>query len=112
MAAYQQEKRMPFMTIFERVGMEQGLLRGLEVSLQLKFGAEGLKLMPELRELQDHELLDAVLDAIPGQPARRSCADCECVSAGRRARARRAHEGRRLDDRGLSSRAAGVTHRS
>ena len=31
-----------------------------------QFGAEGLKLMPELRELQDHELLDAVLDAIPG----------------------------------------------
>jgi len=62
--AYQQEKRMPFMTIFERVGMEKGLLRGIESCLKLKFGDEGLKLMPELREIQDHELLDAVLDAI------------------------------------------------
>jgi hypothetical protein len=66
LTAYQQEKRMPFMTGFERVGMEQGLLEGLEVSLQVKFGDEGLKLMPELRELQDHELLRAVLRAIPG----------------------------------------------
>ncbi len=64
--AYQLEKRMPFITIFDRVAMEKYLLHGLEVSLQLKFGDEGLKLMPELRELQDHELLDAVLGAIPG----------------------------------------------
>ena len=63
--AYQQEKRMPFITIAERVGMEKGLLEGIEVSLQVKFGDEGLKLMPELRELLDHELLRAVLRAIP-----------------------------------------------
>ena len=31
----------------------------------MKFGAEGLELMPELREIQDHERLDAVLEAIP-----------------------------------------------
>src|SRR5262249_46946994 len=65
LSVYQQEKVMPFITITERIGIEKGLLRGLEVSLQLKFGDEGLKLMPELRELQDHGLLDAVLDAIP-----------------------------------------------
>jgi hypothetical protein len=52
------------MTIFERVAMEQGLLQGIEECLHLKFGAEGLKLMPELRELQDHELLQAVLHGI------------------------------------------------
>ena len=63
--AYKQEKRMPFMTIFERVALEKGLLEGIEACLKLKFGAEGLELMPELRELQDHELLGAVLDAIP-----------------------------------------------
>jgi hypothetical protein len=64
MATYRQEKHMPFITIAERVGMEKGLLRGLEVALRIKFGDEGLKLMPELRELQDHELLSAVLAAI------------------------------------------------
>jgi hypothetical protein len=61
---YQKEKRMPFIDIATRVGMEQGLLKGIEVSLEVKFGAEGLKLMPELRELQDHELLLTVLEAI------------------------------------------------
>jgi hypothetical protein len=61
---YQQENRMPFMTIVERIGMEKGLLEGIEAWLQAKFGDEGLKLMPELRELQDHELLRAVLRAI------------------------------------------------
>jgi hypothetical protein len=61
---YQQGKRMPFIDIFDRVVIEQYLLKGLEVSLKLKFGAEGLKLMPELRELKDHELLDKVLGAI------------------------------------------------
>ena len=62
--AYQQEKRMPFITIVERIGIGKGLLEGIEACLQLRFGDEGLKLMPELRELQDHELLRAVLRAI------------------------------------------------
>jgi hypothetical protein len=61
---YQQEKVMPFITIAERVGEEKGLLHGLEVSLRTKFGAEGLELMPELRELHDHVLLGKILDAI------------------------------------------------
>jgi hypothetical protein len=86
---YQQEKAMPFVTIAERIGMEKGLaegrekgltegrekglaegrekglLEGIEACLKLKFGAEGLELMPDLRELHDHERLRAVLDAIP-----------------------------------------------
>jgi hypothetical protein len=63
-ATHQQEKRMPFITIGERIGMEKGLLRGIEACLHVKFGDEGLKLMPELRELQDHVLLEKILDAI------------------------------------------------
>ena len=55
---------MPFITIAERVGMEKGLLKGIEVSLKLKFGEEGLPLLPEIRALQDHELLEEVLEAI------------------------------------------------
>jgi hypothetical protein len=56
---------MPFITIAERVGMEKDLLLGIEACLEVKFGDAGLELMPELRELQDHELLRAVLKAIP-----------------------------------------------
>jgi hypothetical protein len=61
---YQEEKRMPFITIAERVGMEKGLLEGIEVSLKVKFGEPGLALLPEIRTLQDHELLRSVLWAI------------------------------------------------
>src|SRR5262249_39747855 len=76
-ATYQQEKDMPFVEIAERVGREkgreeglkkgreEGLLAGIEACLKLKFGAEGPRLMPELRELQDPQRLRAVLDAIP-----------------------------------------------
>jgi hypothetical protein len=62
--AFQQEKRMPFINIFEQVGMEKGLLRGIEVALDLKFGAAGLELMPELRQIQDHVLLEKILAKI------------------------------------------------
>ena len=65
---YQQEKHMPFVTIAERFGMEKGLLegflKGIEKCLKLKFGAKGLELMPELREIQDPGLLGEILDAI------------------------------------------------
>jgi hypothetical protein len=62
--AYQQEKRMPFINIAEQVGMEKGLLEGIEVALDLRFGAAGLVLMPELREIRDHELLRKILKRI------------------------------------------------
>ncbi len=61
---YQEEKHMPFITTPERIGMEKGLLQGIEACLDIKFGAAGLELMPEIRELQDHEVLQAVLKAI------------------------------------------------
>jgi hypothetical protein len=62
---FEKETGMPFITTPERIGMKRGLLKGIEVSLQLKFGAAGLELLPEIRELPSHELLEAVLDAIP-----------------------------------------------
>ena len=55
---------MPFIDIAERVGMDKGLLRGVEVNLKVKFGAEGLARMPELRQIRDHVLLDKILDKI------------------------------------------------
>jgi hypothetical protein len=62
--AYQKEKRMPFLSILDRMALEKGLLEGIEVALKLKFGAEGLALMPELREIRDHELLRKILKRI------------------------------------------------
>jgi hypothetical protein len=64
-AQIQETKRMPFITTPERVGRKAGYLKGLEIALRVKFGDEVLGLLPELRELHDHELLEAVLEAIP-----------------------------------------------
>jgi hypothetical protein len=69
---YEEEKHMPFITTPERIGREEGLseglsqgrLEGIEVCLKLKFGEEGLRLMPEIREIHDQEKLEAILQAI------------------------------------------------
>jgi hypothetical protein len=55
---------MPYITPAERLWMKKGLLEGIEFALELKFGAEGLKLMPELRKLGELDVLRAVLQAI------------------------------------------------
>jgi hypothetical protein len=59
--ADQREEVLPFMSVAERMTLVQGLLRGLEVALEMKFGAAGLELMPELRQIRDPVLLDKVL---------------------------------------------------
>ncbi len=41
-------------------GMQQGLLTGLELGLELKFGREGLQLLPEIRKLEDVDLLQTI----------------------------------------------------
>lgn len=61
---YEEETHMPFLTTPERLGLEKGLLAGIEACLKVKFGAEGSKLMPEIRALRNHEMLQTVLDAI------------------------------------------------
>jgi len=40
------------------------LLAGIELGLKLKFGAEGLQLLPEIKQLTDVEMLRAVRQAI------------------------------------------------
>jgi hypothetical protein len=57
------EKRMPYVPLGQRVGHWEGLLQGLEVALTIRFGEEGLKLMPEMRQL-DSPQLEAVLNAL------------------------------------------------
>jgi hypothetical protein len=62
---YEEEQRMPYMMSNERMAREESLRKGIEVALKIKFGEPGLKLMPEIGELEDHELLLEVLEAIP-----------------------------------------------
>jgi hypothetical protein len=61
---YEEEKHMPYITSFEHFGRAQGLLAGIETCLKLKFGADGLNPMPEIRALEDHETLKSILEAI------------------------------------------------
>ena len=68
-----EDRHMPFITTPERIGLRQGraegraegLAQGVEVALKIKFGEEGLRLMPEIRNLENQEKLEAILQAIP-----------------------------------------------
>jgi hypothetical protein len=49
---------------YERAGHGIGLRKGIEVVLRLRFGAEGLKLMPAINEIYDVEQLEKILKAL------------------------------------------------
>ena len=55
---------MPFISTPERVGEQRGLRKGIEAFLRFRFGAEGLKLMPEVEKVYGEEKLRAVLAAL------------------------------------------------
>jgi hypothetical protein len=54
---------MPYVTTFERHGEKKGLLKGIEAMLDFRFGEPGLQLMPRIRELEDLDTVQAVLQA-------------------------------------------------
>jgi len=60
----QEERRMPFITSVERHGLCRGLCKGIESMLKVRFGDEGLKWMPEIREIYEEEKLEAILKAL------------------------------------------------
>ena len=72
----EEEQRMPYITSVERIGrqkgleqgrfegMKEGLLKGIELGLELKFGSEGLGILPEISQLQDVEQLRAILSGL------------------------------------------------
>jgi hypothetical protein len=72
----EKEKQVPFITYAERYGMEKGreqgleegrreyLLKGIELALELKFGAEGQALASAVGKQTDLAVLEAVFNAI------------------------------------------------
>ena len=60
----QKEKHMPFVTSIEQVAERRALRQGIEVALKIRFGDEGLKLMPEIREIYDQEQLRTILTSL------------------------------------------------
>ena len=73
---FEKERNMPFISTAERMGLEkglaeglakgreEGLLAGIEVALRIKFGQSGLKLLSEIRQIDDVGLLRTILDAV------------------------------------------------
>jgi len=59
---------MPYVTSVERIGIKkgfrQGIKQGIEFGLELKFGSEGLLLMPEISEIEDLDVLKAIQSGI------------------------------------------------
>ncbi len=45
-------------------GKIEGLLRGIELGLKIKFGIEGIKLLPRIKKIKDIYLLEAISDVI------------------------------------------------
>ncbi len=60
----EEDQPVPYVSSSERVGEWKGLLMGIEAMLKLKFGAPGLHLMPEIREIGELEVLRTVLKGI------------------------------------------------
>jgi hypothetical protein len=76
---YEESMRMPYITSVERIGIQKGiqqgieqgieqslsqmrqiLLESLELGLELKFGHEGLSLLPEISQIEDVEQLRVI----------------------------------------------------
>ena len=76
--AYEEAQRMPYITSVERIGMEQGLEQGrseglrqgllaaIELGLDLKFGRDGLAILPEIQELTELATIEAVYHRLKG----------------------------------------------
>lgn len=77
---YQQENQMQYITSVERIGIKkgieqgiqqgiqqglrEGLLLGIELGLELKFGSEGLRLLPEISKIEDVDVLRAIKEGL------------------------------------------------
>jgi hypothetical protein len=61
---YEEEKKMPYVTSAERIGLKKGLVEGIAISLELKFGSEGLTILPEISQIQDVDILRTILTSI------------------------------------------------
>jgi predicted transposase YdaD len=49
-------------------GRAEGLLSGIKLLLEMKFGADGLRLLPEIEQIPEPDVLEAVLAAIKDAP--------------------------------------------
>ena len=48
----------------KQLGLREGLLNGIELGLALKFGSEGLHLLPEIYDIEDVKVLRAIHEGL------------------------------------------------
>jgi len=60
---FEEERRMPYLSSLERTALKQGLLEGIGMALEAKFGAAGKELLPKLQDVQDVEKLRSLVRA-------------------------------------------------
>lgn len=61
---FEESKRMQYVTSVERSGIRLGLLEGIELGLELKFGASSLEVMDEVSQIYDVEQLRKIKEGI------------------------------------------------
>ncbi len=68
----EEERRMRYVTSIERIGRQDGeikgikvgLLKGIELCLKEKFGDEGLAVLPEISKIDDSQILETILSGL------------------------------------------------
>ena len=73
---WEEEKKMPYVTTFERLareegkaegkaeGLREGLLEAIGLGLRLRFGVEGVQCLPAIQQLVDIDVLRRIKEAI------------------------------------------------
>jgi hypothetical protein len=61
---FQEERGMPYISSIERLSLARGLRKGIQSLLRVRFGEDGLKLMPEIDAIHDEEQLEVILKAL------------------------------------------------
>ena len=61
---YEEEKKMPYVTTGERIGLQKGLLSGIKVLLEVKFGSDGLTILPAIAQIENVDVLEAILTSL------------------------------------------------
>jgi hypothetical protein len=65
---FETEENMPYITTAERIGRAEGraegLVEGIGAMLEMKFGQDGIDLLPEIRSIGDTALLERLIGAI------------------------------------------------
>jgi len=54
---FEKEAAVPFVPSYERAALKKGLLEGIDILLDLRFGAKGRKLMPVVKTIEDPDEL-------------------------------------------------------